>query len=94
MFAVLKAAKELKTREQADFMYDLIGVACAPHADQKYIDELRSTYRTIRDNSVPELKPADTVIWTEQGSPVIPFDQATKIMAEQMKIKKRLESGY
>lgn len=90
---VLQAAKELKTREQADFMYDLIGVVCTQGGSQEYIDELRSLYRKIRDDSIPEMK-TERVEWQDNGSPLLPMKAATQRMFETLAIKKRLECGY
>ena len=74
-------------------MYDLIGVVCTQSGNQEYIDGLRTVYRNIRDGAVPEWKP-ERVEWQDNGSPVIPMAQATKIMFDTLSIKKRLECGY
>jgi hypothetical protein len=90
---MMKAAKELKTKEQADFMYDLIGVVCTQGANQEYIDKLRGLYRSIRDNAVPEWK-AERVEWQEDGTPIIPWKQATQLMFDHLSVKKRIECGH
>jgi hypothetical protein len=92
VFAVLKASKELKTREQADFMYDLIGVVCATSGSQDYIDKARDCYREIRDNAVPEWKP-EKVVWQSDGTPLVPWKQATQVLMSVLAVKKRIECG-
>lgn len=89
----MKAAKELKTREQADFMYDLIGVVCTQGGSQEYIDELRSLYKRVRDDSIPELKP-ERVEYPDGRTPLLPMAEATKRMFETLAVKKRLETGH
>lgn len=74
-------------------MYDLVGVACTVNGNQEYIDSLRAMYRTIRDDSVPEFKP-ETVEWKADGTPTLPWAEATKRMAETLMVKKRLECGH
>ncbi len=88
----MKAAKELKTREQADFMYDLIGVVCTQGSNQEYIDHMRTMYRNIRDDAVPEWK-TERVEWQDNGTPILPMAEATKRMFETLAIKKRIECG-
>ncbi len=74
-------------------MYDLIGVVCANGGSQDYIDGLRSLYRNIRDDSIPEMKP-ERVEWQDSGTPLLPMKVATQRMIETLTIKKRLECGY
>lgn len=90
---MIKAAKELKTREQADFMYDLIGVVCVQGNSQEYVDATRTAYRNIRDDAVPEWRP-ERVEWQSNGTPVLPMAEATKRMFETLAVKKRIECGY
>ncbi len=87
----MRAAKELKTKDRADTMYDLIGVVCASHGSQEYIDALRQMWRNIRDDSVPEFK-TERVKY-EDGTPKIPWKQATQIMLQQMAVMKRVNGG-
>ncbi len=74
-------------------MYDLIGVVCANGGSQEYIDGLRTLYRNVRDDSIPEMKP-ERVEWQDNGTPLLPMKVATQRMFETLKIKKRLECGY
>ncbi len=90
---MIKAAKELKTRERADFMYDLIGVVVTQGGSQEYLDNVRTMYRNIRDDAVPEWKP-ERVEWQDNGTPVLPMAEATKRMFETLSVKKRIECGY
>ncbi len=92
MFAVLKAAKQLKTKDRADVLYDLIAIACAPQQDQKYIDALREMYRNIRDDAVPEFK-VERARTDESGNVKLPWKQATQVMLQQMAVMKRVNGG-
>lgn len=89
VFAVLKAAKELKTKEHAEFMHDMVGVVCAGSADQKYIDALRKFWRDLANDSVPEFK-QDRVTY-DGDTPRIPWKQATALMFQQLAVMKKVK---
>lgn len=72
-------------------MYDLVGANCAVNADQKYIDSLREMWRSIRDEAIPEFKYARVTY--ENGTPVIPWKQATELMKRQMATMLRVNHG-
>jgi hypothetical protein len=87
---VIKVARELKTQEHATLMFDLIGVVCAP-TDDKYLQAVRSMWKEIRDDAVPEFK-TERVRY-EGSTPVIPWLQASRIMMSQMAVFKRVNGG-
>ncbi len=91
VFAVLRAAKQLKTRDHAEFMYDLVAAVCANSGDQKYIDKLRQMWVDIRDDAVPEFTPAK--VRYQNGTPVIPWKQASHLMAQQMNVMLKVNHG-
>lgn len=74
-------------------MYDLVGIACIQGSTQEYIDKILFHYKSIRDGAIPELS-TQHVQYKEDGTRVLPFDQATRVMIENMKLKKRLECGH
>lgn len=89
---MLRAAKELATKERADLMFDLIGVACAPHGGQEHLDKLQQMWRKIRNNAVPEFR----IAVAEESSPGtyrIPWKRATEIMLQQMSVMRRVNHG-
>lgn len=92
MFAVLKAARELKQRERAEFMKDLINVAFVPAGKKEFIDSLRKFWSGVQESAVPEFSPKRPVI-KEDGTPVVPWELATKIMVGQMRAMKRINGG-
>jgi hypothetical protein len=92
VFAVLKAAKDLKTKENAEFMHDLIGIACAPHSEQRDLDDLRRIWREIKNNAVPEFKIAMAEM-NADGTPTLPWKQATALMFQQMAVFKKVNYG-
>lgn len=90
MFAVLKARRELDTKENADFFLNLITAVSAPNTE----DGLKHTinfWREIRNEAVPEFKQA-SVKW-EADRPVIPWKQATVLMMKQMSVMRGLQNG-
>lgn len=88
MFAILEAARELKTQERADFMYELVGIAAVPGAcSTKYVDGLENRYKIISENAVPELIPKD-----KKNGGQVEWKHATSIMDAAMKLKLRLEA--
>lgn len=72
-------------------MSDLIKIAFVPSADQKYLDSIRSYFNTIRENAIPEFS-EQKPIKTENGY-VVPWNQATAIMFDQLRVMKRLQCG-
>lgn len=72
-------------------MYNLIGVVCTSHGDQKYIDTLRDMWRGIRDDAVPEM--SKERVKYKDDVPTIPWKQATHLMFKQLAIMKRLNGG-
>ena len=88
---MIKAARELKIRENAQFMYDMTGVVCAPH-DQKYLESSRELWKQIRDDTIPEFKP-ERVKYDSAGNPTIPWKQAGHLMMSQLAVLKRLNGG-
>ncbi len=87
----MRAAKELKTKENAEKMYDLIAIVCCASGAQAYIDGLREMWRTIRDDAVPEFRP-DRVKY-EGGTPKLPWKQATELMFQQLAVMKKVNYG-
>lgn len=86
---MLKAAKELATKERADIMFDLIGVACAPHGGQDHLEKLQANWRRIRNEAVPEFKLAIAQEMAD-GSRRIPWKRATEIMLSQMRVMRQV----
>ena len=86
---MLKAAKELATKERADLMFDLIGVACAPHGGQDHLEKLQANWRRIRNEAVPEFKLAVAEEMPD-GSRRIPWKRASEIMLSQMRIMRQV----
>ena len=86
----MAAAKELKRKDNAEYMYDMIGVICAP-TNADYLKDIRQMWADIRDDSVPEFK-VDKVTY-DGGTPTIPWKQATEIMFSQLAVMKRLKGG-
>lgn len=72
-------------------MYDMIGVTCSGHGDQKYIDAIRQTWKDIRDDSVPEFR-GERVRFSGD-TPCIPWKQATELMFKQLAVMKRVQGG-
>ncbi len=91
VFAVLRAAKQLKTREHAEHMYDLVGAVCTASGDDKYIKAVRKMWVDIRDDAVPEFKAVK--VRYEDGTPVIPWKQASHLMAQQMAVMMKVNHG-
>ena len=89
---MLKAAKELATREKADLMFDLIGVACAPHGGEDHLAKLQANWRRIRNEAVPEFKIALAEV-DSAGAPKIPWKQATRLMVRQMDVMLKVNGG-
>ena len=88
MFAVLIAARELKAKERAEFMHELVAIAAVPGAASlEYKKSLESFYRNIFEQAVPEHQSQ------KQNKGAMPFDVASNIMFDAMKQKKRLECG-
>lgn len=92
MFALIKAAKELKAKDRAEVFGELCRIAFIPAAKTEYFDALRSYFKSIHDDAIPELK-EEKPIEKEDGSYVLPWDMASKVMFEQLSIKKGLEVG-
>lgn len=90
MFEVIRAARELKTQEHAGMMLDLIGVVCAP-TDAKYLDQVQTMWKNVRDDAVPEFK-TERVRY-DGNTPVLPWLQASRVMMSQMAVFKRVNGG-
>lgn len=70
-------------------MRDLINVAMSPSQPQKFIDHLFKYWTRAHENAVPEFKP-ERVSYGADGTPTIPFAQASEIMLKQLAIMKKV----
>lgn len=91
MFAVLKAAKELKTKERAEFMYDIVGAICSPNLKQTDLNSYLKMWQDIGNSAIPEFE-KETVKY-KNGRPTIPMKEASQIMLKQLAVMKRLQHG-
>ncbi len=86
----MAAAKEFKQKEHAEYMYDMIGVICAPTSSE-YLSDIRQMWAELRDSAMPEFK-RDKVTY-DGGVPTIPWKQATEIMFSQLAVMKKVQGG-
>lgn len=91
MFAVLKAAKELKTKDRAEFMFDLIGVICSPNMKQENLESYAKGWLDKANDAIPEFK--EERVNYVAGRPVMPMKQASELMLQQLKVMKRVNYG-
>lgn len=84
MFAVLEAARELRARERADFMYEMCAISAIPSQSVQYLKGLQSFYSDVRNSAVKEEK-------QNSQSTSVPWDIASQQMLAAMRLKKRLE---
>lgn len=82
----MEAARELRSKEKAEFMLELCDIAAIPSQQVEYMKQLRSHYRSVFDEAVPEQKP-------KKSEGVLDWKQATALMKSAEKMKQRLERG-
>lgn len=87
MFATLEAARELKLRERAEFLSELVGIAAIPNQSLEYVKSLQSFYSDLSQNAVPDFGKK------KSDAGVSSWEHASQIMWSAMKTKKRLECG-
>jgi len=61
LFAILKAAREQKNQQQAEFFANMVEVAAVPQQPAKYANELRKHWTDIAMNLIPESLRPDPV---------------------------------
>lgn len=88
MFAVLEAARELKLKEQAGIMVELVDIAAVPNQPLQYMKSLKNTYQRMSDRAVPEHQ-----VQQKKTEGTIPWDTASNLMWSAMKTMKRLNRG-
>jgi hypothetical protein len=90
VFAILEAARQLKTKERAEVMLELTRVSAVSGVTSlDYYEELKKKYHTISTHAVPEhVKPEPP-----NGAKRVDWKTATRIMDSAMRLKMRLEHG-
>jgi len=89
---MIEAARQLEKRKTAGFMRDLVNIVMAPTQREEFLDSLRSYWRTQFENAVPEYKP-DRVKIEGDGTPYLPWQQASQLMLQQMRVFKKVNGG-
>ena len=71
-------------------MYELVSVAATPNQDSKYAHGLQDHFMKQMDSTLGD---DTTPRRSKSGRLAIPWEQASKIMLDTLKVKKRLEYG-
>lgn len=90
MFATLEAARELKLKEKADFMHELVGIAATPNQSVEYVKGLQNFYSQLSSSAINDLTPKRK---ETPGARSVDWETASRVMWSAMQTKKRLESG-
>lgn len=85
MFAVVKAARDLRAVEENRFFASLVEIAAVPSQAKKYADTLIEHYQKRADQARGERPKAE--------ANVVPWELATQILAERLAVKTRLDGG-
>lgn len=86
VFAVLKAAQELKLKERSEFMVSLCDIAIMPSQNIEYFKAIQNRFISVSENAVPEHK-------KKTNGNVMPWAAAAELMRSAEQTKIRLERG-
>jgi len=93
VFSILRASRERRLRERADYMLDMQRVVMVSRGNEEYFSKLRDYFLQMRDLYSPPEEIQDRPKYNDdEKSWHVPWEQATQVMMQQLAVKKRLET--